>query len=99
MQKKRMSNVKLVSLICVGFFIIIVIFCLWAGVTQERERMREMKETAAQKLSEAPKDTELRVAYWERVSTEPHIVRVRPLPSGGHELLQDLGKIDDEPEK
>lgn len=90
-----MSGVQLVSLICVAFFIIIVIACLWVGVKQERARMREI---VAQRLSQAPAGTELRVA--EEVNGgavgDMHIVRIKPKLNV---IVADLGKVVDVTDK
>ena len=39
-------------------------------------------------------NTELRVAYGEKGSAEPHIVRVVALPSGEYAIVEDLGRIE-----
>jgi len=82
-----------------GYFLIVCCFFgLIAGLVLIAVAPSPIKQVeSAQVIQQPVPGTELWIAYGKEGPAEPRIVRIRALSSGGHELIADLGKIDDKP--
>jgi len=99
MKRRKVNLGFIVSIFCILVIPTVILSLAFfpSPMKQVQKMEARQPETELEKITKIalqPRDTELRVAYGKEGSAEPHIVRIAPLPQGGHEILEDLGKIE-----